>query len=261
MEKKGGYGIVYKDVIRSKSLTPEAKAIYSYLCVFAGSDDSCYPGLELMRSELQMSSDRFYKHMRLLTESGIVTKSQERNGNRWGHTVYTLNHDPNFQLSQNKQTDNKQTQNKQTNSKQTQNKQTNSKQTQNKQTNSKQTNSKQTQSKEYNNTSLNNTSLNNTSLNNTSLNNTLTVNEVDQICYLLNKPREYKGGDVAKGRLQPKGFYKLYDSLLNDGVTYQDMIGLAEELANNGDIVYWYDFYEMLKEKRREETNPPQSGK
>lgn len=86
-----GYGIVYREIMRSKDLTPESKAIYAYLCSFAGCNTSCYPGVDMMRSELQMGADRFYKHMHLLTEKGIVTKTQERDGNKFGHTIYTLN--------------------------------------------------------------------------------------------------------------------------------------------------------------------------
>ena len=112
MDQRGGYGIVYREVMRSKELTPEAKAIYAYLCSFAGTNDSCYPGAELMRSELQMGNDRFYKHMHLLTDAGIVRKEQNRNGNRWGNTVYRLNHSLDFQLSQNRSTENRSTCNK-----------------------------------------------------------------------------------------------------------------------------------------------------
>jgi hypothetical protein len=102
--KEGGYGIVYREIMRSTKLSPEAKAIYAYLCSFAGSGSTCYPGADLMRSELQMGTDRFYKHMKSLTDAGIVVKSQEREGNRWGKTIYTLNHIPDFQLSQNQST-------------------------------------------------------------------------------------------------------------------------------------------------------------
>lgn len=105
MEGKGGYGIVYREIMRSKELIPEAKAIYAYLCSFADSGASCYPGAELMREELQMGNDRFYKHMHLLTDARIVRKEQSRSGNRWGNTVYIINHIPDFQLSQNENTE------------------------------------------------------------------------------------------------------------------------------------------------------------
>lgn len=95
---------MYREIMRSKELTPEAKAIYAYLCSFAGAGETCYPGTELMRAELQMGADRFYKHMRLLTDAGIIEKVQERKGNRWGNTIYKINQLPDFQVSQNEST-------------------------------------------------------------------------------------------------------------------------------------------------------------
>lgn len=109
MARKGGYGIVYQEIMRNKSITPEAKAIYAYLCSFAGSGNTCYPGVELMRSELGMGADRFYKHMRQLVDAGVVIKDQERQGNRWGKTIYRISHHPDFQLSQNENTENEST--------------------------------------------------------------------------------------------------------------------------------------------------------
>ena len=78
--EKGGYGLVYSEIMRSKQLTPESKAIYAYLCTFAGAGETCFPSVELMRDELQMSNDRFYRHLRPLVTAGIVQKAQERKG-------------------------------------------------------------------------------------------------------------------------------------------------------------------------------------
>lgn len=62
-----------------------------------------------MMHELNMGKDRFYKNMGLLINAGIVNKLQERNGNRWGSTVYTLNHNPDFQCTIIKETENQDT--------------------------------------------------------------------------------------------------------------------------------------------------------
>lgn len=146
---------MYREIMRNKGLTPEAKAIYAYLCSFAGSGTSCYPSADLMRSELQMGTDRFYKHMRLLTDAGIVRKIQERKGNRWGNTLYILNHEPDFQLSQNGNTENQLSQNEDTQKQITQNKGTN-----------------------------------NNNFNNNSLNNNIDIN---YICSMLNQAKEKAG--------------------------------------------------------------------
>ena len=45
---KNGYGIVAKFVMRDKNLSVEAKAIYAYICSFAGSGTTAFPSAELM---------------------------------------------------------------------------------------------------------------------------------------------------------------------------------------------------------------------
>ena len=94
MNQLGGYGIVYREIMRDKNLTAEAKAIYAYLCSFAGNGTECYPGVDLMAIELCMSKDRLYKHLNILVNAGIIEKSQSRTGNRWGKTVYKICHKP-----------------------------------------------------------------------------------------------------------------------------------------------------------------------
>ncbi len=93
MKKKGGYGVVYQDVMRNKSLSPEAKAIYAYLSSIAGSGDSCYPSVEVMQKELSMSKNRLMKHMGQLIAFGVVEKVRERNGNIYGRNVYKITHE------------------------------------------------------------------------------------------------------------------------------------------------------------------------
>lgn len=93
MKKKGGYGVVYQDVMRNKSLSPEAKAIYAYLSSIAGSGDSCYPSVEIMQKELCMSKNRLMKHMGQLIAFGVVEKVRERNGNIYGRNIYKITHE------------------------------------------------------------------------------------------------------------------------------------------------------------------------
>lgn len=93
MKKKGGYGVVYQDVMRNKSLSPEAKAIYAYLSSIAGSGDSCYPSVETMQKELCMSKNRLMKHMGQLIAFGVVEKARERNGNIYGRNIYKVTHE------------------------------------------------------------------------------------------------------------------------------------------------------------------------
>ena len=92
-EKKGVYGIVYQNVMRSSELSPESKAIYGYLASFAGCKNTCFPSRKMMLKELQMSETRFSKHMNPLIALGVVSVTRERNGNVYGKNIYTINHE------------------------------------------------------------------------------------------------------------------------------------------------------------------------
>ena len=114
-EKKRGYGKVYKEVMRCKTLTPEAKAIYAYLAVFADAKDECYPSVKLIMDEIGMSDRRFYKHINLLKQQGVVEAKQLRENNKWSKTIYKITHAVNFPHLQNARTQNARTQNVGTN--------------------------------------------------------------------------------------------------------------------------------------------------
>lgn len=86
-----GYGIIPKKAMRDARLTPEAKAIYAYLCSFAGSGNTAFPSVDLMCSEIGMSEDRFYRHRKLLVRYGYIAFKQIRGGRgKTGSNVYTI---------------------------------------------------------------------------------------------------------------------------------------------------------------------------
>ncbi|GEM_PF-6336325 len=74
-----GYGILPKAVMLDTDLTPEAKAIYAYLCSYAGEKGQCFPGHKRILAELRMCSDAFYRHYHLLEEQGylLVTRKAQ----------------------------------------------------------------------------------------------------------------------------------------------------------------------------------------
>jgi len=120
-EKKGVYGIVYQNVMRSSELSPESKAIYGYLASFAGCKDTCFPSRKMMLKELQMSETRFSKHMNPLIALGVVSVTRERNGNVYGKNIYTINHEiqyidnPDSRHSENESAENESAENLSTN--------------------------------------------------------------------------------------------------------------------------------------------------
>lgn len=89
-----GYGIVAKLVMRDKSLSPEAKAIYSYICSFAGSGTTAFPSAELMMNELNMGDKRFYKFRKELLGKGYISILKQRNGNRREKNIYQIEIEP-----------------------------------------------------------------------------------------------------------------------------------------------------------------------
>lgn len=102
-----GYGIIPKKAMRDARLTPEAKAIYAYLCSFAGSGNTAFPSVSLMCAEIGMSEDRFYRHRKLLVQHGYIAFTQIRGGRgKTGSNVYTILHEqvenPQFAAPQNK---------------------------------------------------------------------------------------------------------------------------------------------------------------
>ena len=93
---RGGYVIVYREIMRNPDIPPESKAIYAYLCSFAGNGDTCYPRVETMQKELCMGKQRFNKYMSILIDSGVVVREREKVGNLAGHNVYKITHRADF---------------------------------------------------------------------------------------------------------------------------------------------------------------------
>lgn len=84
-----GYGIVSRKVMRADFISTKAKALYSYLCSFAGSGDTAFPSTETMRRELQLAKDTFYSARKELQSFGIIEVKtfRTRNGAK---TIYKL---------------------------------------------------------------------------------------------------------------------------------------------------------------------------
>lgn len=88
----GGYGVVYKKVMKNNNLSIEAKAIYSYLCTYAGNKVIAFPSVNLICHELNISEKRFYKHRKELIDNKVISTHRERTDKGFSNTIYTLNH-------------------------------------------------------------------------------------------------------------------------------------------------------------------------
>lgn len=96
-KKKGAFGVVFQDVTRLNTIPLEAKGLYAYLASLSDVNDECYPTVDLIRHELGISKDRYYKYMRILVSAGVVKKVQiKTEGCRFGRNVYKLTHEVYF---------------------------------------------------------------------------------------------------------------------------------------------------------------------
>ncbi len=73
---------------------------------------------------------------------------------------------------------------------------------------------------------------------------------INNICALLNKPREIPGRKGAgKGRLKTQGFYT-YVGVDACGVSLAEIERIAEEVAERKKIISWIDLADIIKQKK-----------
>lgn len=88
---ENGYGLIAKKVMKDPDLSLSAKAIYSYLCSYAGNETSAFPSVKLIKHELGISKDTFYKYMKELTNKSYIVVTQKRaQKGKFGHNVYSI---------------------------------------------------------------------------------------------------------------------------------------------------------------------------
>lgn len=92
--KTGGYGTVYKAVLQERRISAAAKAVYAYLCSFAGSGNTCFPSKEKICYDLAISKNTLGKYLRELSSAGVIEISQARDRGHFSRNVYTISHTP-----------------------------------------------------------------------------------------------------------------------------------------------------------------------
>lgn len=75
---ENGYGTVTKAAMLDQNLTIEAKAIYAYLCSFAGGKDNAWPSVSRICYDLKISENRFHKHIKHLINNEYIKKTRQR---------------------------------------------------------------------------------------------------------------------------------------------------------------------------------------
>ena len=91
--RKDAYGTVSQDIMRDPEIPSQAKCLYAYLSAFCGSVGECFPSVETITKEMGITKGTFYKHMKILSDAGIVEKCQtvEQSG-KFGKVIYKVNH-------------------------------------------------------------------------------------------------------------------------------------------------------------------------
>lgn len=74
-------------------LTLGAKGLYAYLAAFCGEGNECYPSVETICEEINVTKTTMYKYMKELVEHGVVEKKQTYVGNLKSKVIYSLTHD------------------------------------------------------------------------------------------------------------------------------------------------------------------------
>ena len=92
---------MFQTVMRNKNLSPEAKAIYAYLCSFAGNKETCHPSVNIMSQELGMSKGRLSKYMKELIACGVVERTRSISRNLLSGNVYRITHNVDFVENEN----------------------------------------------------------------------------------------------------------------------------------------------------------------
>lgn len=89
-----GYGIVFKNVMKDTNIDIEAKALYSYLSAYAGSNGTSFPSVGLICHELNISEKRFKKYRKQLEDYGYLSIKRNRTDNGFSNNIYTIEHNP-----------------------------------------------------------------------------------------------------------------------------------------------------------------------
>jgi len=67
-----GYGMLSKKVMRDRTLPVGAKALYAYICTFAGSGTTAWPGRKLITNDLNINKDTYTKYLKVLKDKDYI---------------------------------------------------------------------------------------------------------------------------------------------------------------------------------------------
>jgi hypothetical protein len=90
--KSTGYGTIPKLAVLDVRLSVKAKAVYAYMCSYAGAGHIAYPHVGTILRDLKISKNAYYSYYNELSELGYISTEQRIDDKgRYGATTYRLN--------------------------------------------------------------------------------------------------------------------------------------------------------------------------
>ena len=89
---KGGYGLIYQNIMRNPDIPVYSKLLYAYLSSFADKDGMCYPSKKCMCHELNITEKTASKYMKPLTDRGIVRVERKKEHGLLTNNIYYITH-------------------------------------------------------------------------------------------------------------------------------------------------------------------------
>lgn len=86
-----GYGTIPKAVMLDSRLHYKAKALYAYLCSFAGNGITAVPRRDTIMHHLQITINPFQRYLRQLIECNYIEVEQTKTNGRFSNNIYYLN--------------------------------------------------------------------------------------------------------------------------------------------------------------------------
>lgn len=89
--KSLGYGTVPKAVMQDRRLHFKAKALYAYICSFAGNGNTAFPSRATILHHLQITINPFQRYIKQLIEYNYIDVEQTKKSGRFANNIYYLN--------------------------------------------------------------------------------------------------------------------------------------------------------------------------
>ena len=89
---KGGYGVVFQDIMRNPDLPAYSKLLYAYLSSFAGKKGICYPSKKCISHDLKITEGTVHKYIQPLIDQGFLRIERKKEHGLLTNNIYHIIH-------------------------------------------------------------------------------------------------------------------------------------------------------------------------